>query len=235
MSQFPSRDGQPDGDNQAQGCSNREMGYARSFTQETRVNDADFGPLIAFIRCVNQSDDETFVRELPDRLDVDAFATYLALNNLLVNTDSMIGMNNNYYWYYDESATRFTLLMWGANESLPTLGGNASYDLYFANTQTMGGGHGPGNMGGENVLMERFLAVPAFKSLYEQNLRDVYEKVFLSGAFEQSTLRYAGLIDSVNDSRQLVDMTAYEQAIQRVLTFIEKRTAYLVSTELLGR
>lgn len=99
----------------------------------------------------------------------------------------------------------------------------------------MGGGHGPGNMGGENVLMERFLAVPAFKSLYEQNLRDVYEKVFLSGAFELSTLRYAGLIDSVNDSRQLVDMTAYEQAVQRVLTFIEKRTAYLVSTELLGR
>ena len=73
--------------------------YAESFTQQTRVSDADLAPLIEFIRFINQADDETFANELPNYLDVDAFATYLAFNVLLVNTDSLIGMNNNYYSY----------------------------------------------------------------------------------------------------------------------------------------
>ena len=213
--------------------------YARSFSQETRVNEADLAPLIAFMRFLDQADDATFESELPRYLDVEAFATYLAVNNLLVNTDSMIGMNNNYYLYYDDVAERFTLLMWDGNESMGGLAGgsSANYDLYFTSSGGMGGrgggGFGPG--GGDNVLMERFMANATFKALYEAKLQEVYEKIFLSGALSEDVERYAALIHSVNEGRGLVDLTAYDQAVQSLLGFIAQRAAYLESTELLGK
>lgn len=208
--------------------------YADSFTQQTRVNDADLAPLIAFMRFLDQSDDAAFESELPDWLDVDSFATYLALNNLLVNTDSMIGMNNNYYLYYDEVEERFTLLMWDANESLSKLGGNTTFDLYFENTG-IGRGVAPGGMGGgENTLITRFMASDKFKTLYEGKLKEVYEKAFVSGAMTETIEKYSSLIRSVNDERDLVEIEAYDRAVEKVTNFILQRMEYLETTDLLG-
>ncbi len=209
--------------------------YAKSFSQETRENEADLAPLIAFMRFIDQSDEATFESELPEWLDVDAFASYLALNALLVNTDSMLGMNNNYYLYYDDVEQRFTLLMWDANESLGKLGGSATYDLSLTNT---GGGPGGaqrgdrGGMGGgpgrgENALLTRFLANAKFKALYEQKAKEIYEQVFVSGAMTSNLERYAALVRSVNEQRGLVEIEAYDQAVQKTLTFIEQRMEYL--------
>lgn len=209
--------------------------YAKSFSQETRENEADLAPLIAFMRFLDQSDDATFESELPEWLDVDAFASYLALNALLVNTDSMLGMNNNYYLYYDDLEQRFTLLMWDANESLGKLGGSAAYDLSLTNTgggpggapQGDRGGMGGGPGGGENALLTRFLANAKFKALYEQKVKEIYEQVFVSGAMVSDLERYAALVRSVNEQRGLVKIQAYEQAVQKTLTFIEQRMEYL--------
>jgi spore coat protein CotH len=205
--------------------------YANDFSQETRLNDADLAPLIAFMRFLDQSDDATFERELPEYLDVESFAIYLALNALLVNTDSIIGMNNNYYLYYDDTVERFTLLMWDANESLGGLGGqnSVSYDLSLSGDQ---GFRGPG--GGDNVLMERFLANDTFRALYEQKLAEVYEKIFVSGAIVEDAERYAALIHAVNGELELVETEAYDQAVQNLLDFISGRMEYLKTTELLG-
>ena len=219
--------------------------YAKSFTQQTRVNDADLSPLIDFMRFLDQSDDETFENELPNYLDVDAFATYLAVNDLLVNTDSVIGMNNNFYLYYDDVNKQFTLLMWDTNESLGKVGGNVSYSIDFINTQgnsggqggggrgMMGGGKGPG--GGQNTLLTRFMANTTFKSLYEEKLESVYQQAFLSGMIATTIEHYSSLIHSVNSERNLVDIDAYDQAVEKTLTFINQRMEYLANTDLLGR
>ncbi len=209
--------------------------YANSFTQQTRVNDADLAPLIEFMRFLDEADDATFEKELPNYLDVDSFATYLAVNAMVVNTDSMLGMNNNYYLYYDEGSEKFTLLMWDANESFGKLGGSATYDLSLTNTQSgpggggMGrGGGGPG--GGQNTLLTRFMASDTFKALYEEKLQVVYEQAFTSGAMTETAERYSDLIHSVNDKRGLVDIEAYDKAVENILNFINQRTEYLKST-----
>lgn len=219
--------------------------YTNSFTQQTRVNDADLAPLIKFMRFLDESDNATFENKLPEYLDVEAFATYLALNNLLVNTDSIAGMNNNYYLYYDNLAERFTLLMWDANESLGKLSGGgqaASYNLYYQ-TQSqpgvgegrgmgMGGVRGPG--GGANTLVTRFMATPSFLALYEQKLQEVYQAAFTSGALTQQIEQYATLIRQANQERTLVNSESYEAAVTKALNFVAQRSAYLASTTLLG-
>ncbi len=219
--------------------------YAKSFTQQTQVNDADLSPLIDFMRFLDQSDDETFENDLPDYFDVDAFATYLAVNDLLVNTDSIIGMNNNFYLYYDDVNKQFTLLMWDTNESLGRVGGNVSYPIDFTNTQQniggqggggrgmMGGDRGPG--GGQNTLLTRFMANTSFKSLYEEKLQSVYQQAFLSGSITTTVEHYSSLIHSINSERNLVGIDAYDQAVEKTLTFINQRMEYLANTDLLGQ
>ncbi len=206
--------------------------YASDFTQQTRVNDADMAPLIAFMRFLSESGDVTFESELPAWLDVDAFATYLAINNLLVNTDSIVGMNNNYYLYYDDLSERFTLLMWDANESLGKLAGAsraAQYDIFSVGQQ---GGRGPG--GGTNILVKRFMASDKFKALYEAKLQQAYQQAFASGAMTALVQQYADLVRQANQERDLVVLEDYERAVASVLDFIAQRSAYLAGTSLLG-
>ena len=180
------------------------------------------------MRFLDEADDATFEKELPNYLDVDSFATYLAVNAMVVNTDSMLGMNNNYYLYYDEETEKFTLLMWDANESFGKLGGSATYSVSLTNTQSgpggggmnqpagnddtkvpenNNGGPGGGGMGrggggpggGQNTLLTRFMANDTFKALYEEKLQVVYEQAFTSGAMTETAERYSDLIHSVND------------------------------------
>ncbi len=210
--------------------------YDNSFSQQTRNGEADMAGLIDFIRFVNSADDETFAAELPERFDVASFAAYLALNNLLVNYDAIVGMNNNYYLYFDDQTGLVTLLMWDGNESLGRLGGGgtaaATYDLYYTNTgQPM---MGP-RMGGENQLATRFLETPAFKALYEEKLAEIYRTVFLSGAIVAQVNEYANLVLQVNPERSLVVEENYNTAVQNILDFLAGRSEYLASTALLGQ
>ncbi len=205
--------------------------YAASFSQETRVNDADMAPLIRFTNFLSTADDETFARELPNYLDVDSFAAYLAVNNLLVNLDSIVTMGNNYYLYYDDTTGRFTLLMWDANESLGDFSSTevaAQYNLYYQGQQM-----GP-RMGGDNTLVTRFFATPTFVALYEEKLQQIYQQVFVSGFLTQKIDRYAALVSAANETQQLEDPAAYEAAVARVRDFVTQRTAYLATTSLLG-
>ena len=212
---------------------NDPSSYRRSFSQETRVKDADLGPLIAFARFLTESDDATFAAELPKRLDVDAFATFLALNNLLVNNDSIVGMNNNYYLYYNESTKFFTMLFWDANESLGKMGmgsQGATTDININLNQQ--GFRGPGG-GSPNLLLKRFLSNPAFKALYEEKVKLVYQKVYAGGAISEQVNRYAALVHQALASRSLVDTASYDSAVEKVRTFITQRVAYLSATPLL--
>jgi spore coat protein CotH len=205
--------------------------YARSFTQQTRQNNADLAPLIAFTRFLSQSDDASFERELPNYLDVDAFAAYLATNNLLVNSDSIAGMSNNYYLYYDNISQRFTLLMWDANESLGKLGGGqaATFDIYNQSQTGMGR-----RMGGPNILVTRFMGNATFKALYEQKVKQVYQTAFASGAIAGQVEKYAALVRQANPQRGLVGSDNYERAVAKVLNFISQRGQYLSTIPLLS-
>lgn len=211
--------------------------YARSFTQETRVNQADMAPLIAFLKFISEADEATYEQELPVRLDVNSFATYLAINSLLVNGDSMAGMGNNFYLYYDDDTRRFTVLMWDANESLAKMGGGrggangANADIYPQSNSLMGGGRGMG--GRANPLLTRFMANATFKALYEQKLKDVYQKAFVSGAMTRQVEQYTAVVRAANARRNFVDANAYEKAVATVQNFITQRGKYLATLPLL--
>jgi spore coat protein CotH len=230
--------------------------YDRAFSQETAKNDADLAPLIDFIRFVNEATDEEFARDLPKWLDVDAFASYLAINNLLMNYDSLAGMGNNYYLYYDED--RFTILAWDTNESLGkmSMGGSTNLDLYWQavgsrfgglfddNTQQLDQttnnpprgrqGGGPGGRGGNHLLMTRFFATPEYLELYEEKLKTFYEQIF-DGLLTSKIEEYAALVTAYNAEHNIVDQAEYDTAVASVMEFVTRRYDFLSTTELLAK
>lgn len=107
--------------------------YIDVFDQD--VGDDDLQPLIDFLDFINNVDDETFSNELSDRLDVEAFATYLAFQDLIGNGDDIDGRGNNSFLQYDTTTEQFTVVSWDLN-------------LAFATANVNGGGQVGGDVGG---------------------------------------------------------------------------------------
>jgi hypothetical protein len=150
--------------------------YGAAWDQE--AGEDDLAPLIDFLDFLNNADDRTFAAELPERLDVEAFATYLAVEELLGNWDDISGPGNNSYLYVDPELTRFTVVAWDHNLALvPRPGGPRA------------SAEGPGN-----VLADRFLAVDELASRYDEALDRLREQLVDSGYAESVVRRWADLL-----------------------------------------
>ena len=101
--------------------------YTDVFSQKSPSGEDDLTPLIDFLQFLDESDDETFAAELSEHLDVDAFATYLAMQDIVGNFDDIDGPGNNSFLRYDSETGAFTVVSWDLN-------------LAFGQMNGMGGG-----------------------------------------------------------------------------------------------
>ncbi|WP_052748327.1 CotH kinase family protein [Cellulomonas sp. FA1] len=116
--------------------------YADAFEVKSSTSslpeDEQYAPLIELLALVNDASDEDFAAQLGDYLDVDAFARYLAAQDVVQNWDDIDGPGNNSYLRWDETTGLFTVVAWDQNLSFSGgMGGG------------MGGGTGGGMPGGE--------------------------------------------------------------------------------------
>jgi spore coat protein CotH len=103
--------------------------YDEVFDQEAGEDNADLTPLIEFLDFINNADDASFAAQLAERLDVEAFATYLALQDLIDNFDDIDGPGNNSYLSYDTETEMFTVVAWDHNLALPAAAPSAARRL----------------------------------------------------------------------------------------------------------
>lgn len=75
----------------------------------------DLAPLIAFLDFVNNASASEFADGIASRLDVQAFATYLAFEDLVDNYDAIDGPGNNSYLWWDAAAKKMTVIGWDHN------------------------------------------------------------------------------------------------------------------------
>ncbi|MGZ8770854.1 MAG: CotH kinase family protein [Aeromicrobium sp.] len=175
--------------------------YEEVFDQEAGRDNADLGPLIEFLDFINNASDEEFAAAIEQRLDVDSFATYLAMQELLDNFDDIDGPGNNSYLYYDTASGQFTVVPWDYNLAFGVGPGGVGGGVGPGGVgggggpggDPFGGGApggdrgqpfgGPGGMGGRggNVLSSRFLAIAEYSALVEERLAELRAELFDSG------------------------------------------------------
>ncbi|MGB3735201.1 MAG: CotH kinase family protein [Ilumatobacter sp.] len=154
------------------------VAYTDVFDQD--VGDDDMTPLIDFLDFINNSDDATFAAELGNELDVEAFVTYLAFQDLIGNADDIDGRGNNSYLQYDTTIEQFTVVSWDLNLAFDTAnvtgggaGGAGAGGAGAAGDAVGGAGGGP--RGQANVLVDRFMADADFTALYETRTDELGE------------------------------------------------------------
>ncbi len=197
-----------------------EAAYEEVFDQEAGTDNTDLTPLIEFLDFINNADDATFAAELGDRLDVDAFVTYLAMQELIGNFDDIDGPGNNSYLYWDADTGLFTVVPWDHNLAFGGMGG-------------MGGMGGPGGVpadadgeftppadgeftppadgefappggdvrggagfGRSNILVQRFLADASFEARYEAALTELRAELYDSGVAADVLAQWAEIVDA---------------------------------------
>ena len=166
--------------------------YDDVFDQEAGDDTADLDPLIDLIEFLDSSDDARFAAELPTRLDIEAFATYLAAQDLISNHDDIDGRGNNSYLYLDPATGRFTVVAWDHN-------------LAFGAFGALPPGSGPGALGGSNVLADRFHAEPEFEARYQEKLTALRTRFYDEGAATEILDHWVTLLQT--EAADLVDPT----------------------------
>ena len=125
--------------------------YDSAFSVESGAE--DLTPIAEFLDFVNNSSDADFAAQLAEHLDVDQFATYLAMQDLVANSDDIDGPGNNSFLRYDTSSGTMTVVAWDQNLSFGGMGGMGG---------ARGGADGPVGSGpGTNAMLERFLPAGA--------------------------------------------------------------------------
>jgi spore coat protein CotH len=212
--------------------------YDEVFDQEAGKDVTDLGPLMELLRFINESDDATFAAELPARLDVDAFATYLAMMDLTGNFDDIDGPGNNAYLYWDAGTGVFTVVPWDMNlafggfgrgmggggfgEGRPGAGARPERpdrpvpDASGApRVRGQGGIPGsvpdgaPGRFGRGNILVERFHADAGFEARYQERLVELRAELYASGLGTTILETWVTMLSA--DATHLVDAATIEQ------------------------
>jgi spore coat protein CotH len=189
--------------------------YEEVFDQET--GDANLVPLIELLDFLNNSDDATFASDLADRVEVDAFARYLAVQELIANTDDIDGPGNNSYLRYSADTGRFTVVAWDLNLAFGSMGRGLAGQSGAGGAQEGGAqegveppagmrppdgatgerpaGGGPGG-GRSNPLVRRFNANAEFAARYDAALADLRASLYASGAAAEILARRAAVLRS---------------------------------------
>ncbi|PWD52547.1 hypothetical protein C8046_13055 [Serinibacter arcticus] len=87
--------------------------YAEAFEIEAGAD--DYAPLVELLDLANNASDADFAAQLPELLDVQQLARYLAFEDLIGNFDDISGPGNNSYLYWDAATEEFTVVAWDHN------------------------------------------------------------------------------------------------------------------------
>ena len=199
---------------------------------------------------INEADDETFARELGDHLDVEAFATYLAVQDLIGNFDDIDGPGNNAYLHVDVTTGLMTVVAWDHNltfgamnqaggpggETGPGGGGPAGGPVGGpgdgrpagavgdgARPETAAGGPadgGFGGPGGANVLVERFMAVEAFAQAVEDAGAALEAELLDSGVAEEVVDRWVQVL--TDDAADLVPASTITAEAAAITSYLDR-------------
>lgn len=162
--------------------------YADDFKQVNLVGSQDLQPIISFLKWLDEASDEEFADDLDQWIDVDSLAKYLALQDVIGNTDTLSGPGRNGYLYYDLDTGLISVISWDLNLAMGGMTMGAQGRAPGADTEDgdaapgdaempalPNGGEMPtgGMMGSGNELLSRFQESDAFAAMIDAATADL--------------------------------------------------------------
>jgi len=136
--------------------------YQVPYGSRTAPSSDDAARFIALVKLLNEASDDEFARRVGDYLDVDAFLRFLACEVVLVNTDSPLAMNHNYWITVHPATQKIVWIPWDMNMAF---GGFQPSDADLSL-------HEP-SVAGAFPLAERMLAIKDIAARYDRLVREI--------------------------------------------------------------
>lgn len=205
--------------------------YKRLFEIKNKDNRRSWEALVNLTKILNTTPLEQLEAALAPVLDVDGALKFLALDNVLVNSDGYWTRGSDYYLYLDESG-RFHVIPGDTNETFSSGGGRGG-----------GGRGGFGTMGGgpnldllvglddtTKPLRSKLLAIPALRERYLAYCRDIartwldWEAIGTIAGDHHARIK--PYVDT--DTRKLVSNDQFDASLAQLRAFVEARRQYVL-------
>ena len=120
--------------------------------------------VIAFAKLVTHAGDAEFAKKLPEFLDLDNFARYMALTTWLVDMDGILGVGQNYYVFLHPKTGKFMFLPWDQDQTFGQFPRGSTPEQRENLTI-----HRPW---GESRFLDRVFKVEEFKKVYLAKMQE---------------------------------------------------------------
>ena len=138
--------------------------YEKPYSSKIKARPADAQRLIDLVQFVDHAPEAQFASHLGDYLDVDEFLRFLAVETLIVNSDSPLAMNHNYYLTVHPDSNKVVWVPWDMNMAF---GGFRRGELDLSILEPSAPGVFP--------LADRVLAEPMFAQRYRHELQSLLD------------------------------------------------------------
>ena len=137
--------------------------YAGIYDLKTKATPAQLERVIQFARLVTAADDAEFARRLPEYLDFEEFAGFLAGHVLMASYDGFLANGQNYYLYLNPRDNKFGFIPWDQDHGWGEFGYVATADQRERASIWQPSSY-------HNRFLERVLKVEAFHAIYRRRL-----------------------------------------------------------------
>jgi hypothetical protein len=137
--------------------------YAGIYDLKTKATPAQLERVIQFARLVTAADDAEFAQRLPEYLDFEEFAGFLAGHVLTASYDGFLANGQNYYLYLNPRDNKFGFIPWDQDHGWGEFGYVATADLRERASIWQPSSY-------NNRFLERVLKVEAFHNVYRRRL-----------------------------------------------------------------
>ena len=150
--------------------------YPKKTNRQSSITD-----VISFIETISYASDEEFTAAMNERLDIEEWTDWYAVNVLIGNFEMM---EKNYYMYHDLSTDRWLFFPWdldltfGHNMWGIGWGGLLDTELSWDNPIDSGTHESPKCDGKWNGLIDRMMGVPEYRYLYCRRLAEIMDDEF---------------------------------------------------------
>ncbi|HEX2972318.1 MAG TPA: CotH kinase family protein, partial [Tepidisphaeraceae bacterium] len=178
--------------------------YKQTYDPKTKLSKGEKQRVIDFAQLVTYADDAEFAAKLPEFLDLDNFARFMAAEVYLSTLDSILCIGQNYCVYLHPKTRKFHFIPWDLDHSFgqfPMVGTQEQREQLSI--------HHPWR--GEIRFLERVFKVEAFKKLYLARLEEFSGSIFKPERFHQQVDEIAAAIRPAVEAESSVKLRRLER------------------------
>ena len=163
--------------------------YNQTYDPKGSLSDEEKQRVIEFCKFTSRAEDAEFAAKLPEYIDIDNFARYMAITVWLADLDGILGPGQNYYVYLNPKTQKFLFIPWDQDQTF------GQFPLRTSQEQRDNLSiHKPWS--GANRFLEKVFKTEPFKKAYRARLEEFNKSIFQTQPIHRQVDELAAVLRS---------------------------------------